>query len=91
MEQSPLENAAVVQLLKIPIILWKYNVHYCGQNIPQLHPILSQMNPVHTLLLYIFKIHLNSIIPSMHRSSKGSPVYRIFSKKIVHTSYFSHV
>jgi len=34
--------------------------------------ILSQINPLHTLPSYFFKIHFNIICPFMHRSSKLS-------------------
>jgi len=35
---------------------------------PLLDSILSQLNPVHTLTPYSFKIHFNIILPSMSRS-----------------------
>jgi hypothetical protein len=80
-EQNPFENPTVVQLLKISIIWWKYNVHYRGQNILRLDPILNQINPVHTPPPNISKIHFNSIFSSIHRSSKGYLAYRIFRTK----------
>ena len=37
-----------------------YRVH----KTPPFAPVLSQINPVHTILLYLFKVHFN-IVPSM--------------------------
>jgi hypothetical protein len=34
-------------------------------------PVLSQINPVHTLTTNFFEIHSNIILPSMTRSSSG--------------------
>lgn len=36
-------------------------IHYRIHNSPPLFPVLSQMNPVHALTTYVFKIHFNII------------------------------
>jgi hypothetical protein len=51
----------------IPRTLQNPNVHYHVQNTPALFPILSQINPIHTLTFYLFEIHLSIILPSATR------------------------
>jgi hypothetical protein len=49
-------------------LLWNLKVDMS----PPLDSILSQINPVHTLQLYIFKIQFNIILLSKRRTSKWS-------------------
>ena len=54
----------------IPHILWYLRIHYHVHNSPQVVPVLSQINPLHTLQSNLFKIHFNIILLSMPKSSK---------------------
>jgi hypothetical protein len=59
--------------LQICSILWKPKFHYCiVQKALSLVPILSQMNYVHNLENYFFKIHFNITLPSTPISSTQS-------------------
>jgi hypothetical protein len=43
----------------------KFNTFYGTLNSPVMDPILSHMNPIHTLVLHSFNIHFNINIESM--------------------------
>ena len=59
----------------IPHILWSPKLHFPVHKSLPFVPIMSQMNPVHSLPSYFFNIHFNTSIslPSMPWSSKWSP------------------
>jgi hypothetical protein len=61
---------------KIPRISWNLRVHYRVHKRPELLPILSQMNPVHTLPICFSKIHSDYTLPSTPRSSEWSLPFR---------------
>lgn len=54
---------------KIPSLLWNLKVHYhIHKNLP-LKSIMNQLNSVHTLTPYFFKLHSNTIFPSFPKPS----------------------
>jgi hypothetical protein len=64
---------------KITAFYGNQKVHDRVHRNPPLKPILSHMNPVHTLVSHFFEIHFNIILPSTLRSHKLSLPFRFFA------------
>jgi len=59
-EQSPSWEAyGFAASQEIPLILWNPKVHYHIHECPPPVPMLSRLNPVHTLTSHFLKFHLN--------------------------------
>jgi hypothetical protein len=61
-------NCAAIQ--ELPSILWNPKFQYRVHNSPPLVPILSHIYPIHTILLYLSKIHFNIVHQPMSCSSQ---------------------
>jgi hypothetical protein len=63
------EAASYAAIQELPRILWNIKVHYRVHKSPLLVPILSQINPIHTIRSYDSKIDFNIIHSPMSWSS----------------------
>jgi hypothetical protein len=75
MNPYPWESNSRSASQEIPNLLWNQKVHYRVHNSPQLKPVMSQMNSVHTLITYsrsilILSCHLSNDLPSDRFSSR---------------------
>jgi hypothetical protein len=61
MELNSSWEANSLSISQVTRLLYNPNFHYRIYNNPPLEPILSQVNTVHILILYLFKIHFNII------------------------------
>jgi len=83
MKQSPSEASSHAPSQETPRLLWSIKFYYHAHKSPPLVPILSQMNPVHALLSYFFKIYSDIIFPSTHTSFEWSLFCRFFDQNYV--------
>jgi hypothetical protein len=56
-------NCAAIQGNSLPAILRNPKVHHRVHKSPPLVPILRQLDPVHTILSYLSKVHFNIVLP----------------------------
>ena len=69
-EQSPSCKANISSANEeIPRNLWSQVFHYRVHQSHPLVPIVSQINPIHNLQSYSFKLHFNIILPSVTSNS----------------------
>jgi hypothetical protein len=67
MELSPSWKPANCAATKeLPRILWYPKVHHRVQKSHPLVPITSQIDPVHTIPSYLFKIYFNIVHPPLY-------------------------
>ena len=71
---------------EIPCTFWNQKVHYHGHKSTPTVDILSQINSIHTIPSYFFKIHFNIILPSMPRYSKWPLCFNFPHKNLVRIS-----
>jgi hypothetical protein len=62
---------------EITNLLRNLTFHYRVHKSPALHPVLSQINPLHTLIPFCLKINCNTVLPSTPRSSKSFFPFRL--------------
>ena len=73
---------------EVHCILWNSKIHYNVHNSPTLLHNRSQINQIHYFPFYFFKIHFNTILPPMSRSSEWS-LPAAFQSKSLHKLPFS--
>jgi hypothetical protein len=75
MEMSPsLEAANCAATQEIPCILWNPKVYFRDHKSAPLIPIPSEINPIHTIPSYLYKIHFNIVRSPTPCSSQWSVV-----------------
>jgi hypothetical protein len=73
MEPGPsLEATNCAATQELPSSLWNPRVHHRLHKFPPLVPILSQINPIHTIPSYLSKINFNIVYPPTSLSSQWS-------------------
>jgi hypothetical protein len=79
---------------ELPSISWNPKVQYRVRKSPPLLPILSHINPIHTIPSYLSKIHPDIVHPPTSRSSQWSPSFCVshpFCVPRIHTLFTLHI
>jgi hypothetical protein len=63
-------------------------LHYCIFKNKIQDPIADEMNPFHTLIPYVFKIHFNITLSYTPRPSKWYPLFRLSERNVLRISSF---
>jgi len=66
---------------------WRFVISFATLRHWHLAP--SQINAVHIIPSYFFKVHFNTALPSTFRSSWWSLCFRFYDKVFLHIAYFS--
>jgi hypothetical protein len=100
MKLSPFWEAAnCAAMQELPSILWNPKVYYCVHKSPPLVPILSHINPIHTIPSYLSKIHFHIVHPLTSWPSQWSlslwfshqyPIYISLPPNSCYLPYPSH-
>jgi len=73
---------------EIPRLSWNPKVHYHVHNNPPLDPILSHMDPIHTLT-FTFFVHFNILLQHTPTFFKWSLSFRSSDQNSAHISHLS--
>jgi hypothetical protein len=77
------EKVIVTQLVKkYPAFLWNPKVYYRLHTSPPLDTLLSQLNPVRPIDLYLTKVQVKVILPPTPRSSQWSLAFGLPTKTL---------
>jgi hypothetical protein len=76
---------------ELPSILWSPKVHYRVHKRPSLVPILTQIDPVHTIPFCPSKIRLKTVKPVLNGISRAQNIFPLKpSFRLVNVYYDSH-